>query len=312
MAQVLTITGPIFLLIGIGYLAVRSGLIQQSALPGMGRFVLHLALPALIFTTISRLEFQAIVEPAYLLVYGVASVVTLALGIVFSRFIRGQSLAASGVMGLGMSMSNSAFIGYPVLMQVFQDPPAQAFAMSLMIENILVIPLALAIIEYGSSEGGAGPSFGERMQAVAGRLVRNPLLLAIAAGMLVSLLDPPMPAGVLRTLDMLAGASVSVALFTIGGTLVGNPIRSDLGSIAPVLAGKLLIHPLLVFVLLMLSPGLSGQLRLSMILLAAMPMLSVFPIIGGNYGLGRLCASTLLLTTVLSFASLSALIALLT
>ncbi len=103
-----------------------------------------------------------------------------------------------------------------------------------------------------------------------------------------------------------------MALFTIGGTLVGNPIRGDIGSISTVLVGKLLVHPLLVLLLLMLAPGLSSELRLSMILLAAMPMLSVFPIIGSNYGVGKLCASILLFTTVLSFVSLTTLLVLLT
>ena len=107
---------------------------------------------------------------------------------------------------------------------------------------------------------------------------------------------------------MLAQASVAVALFTIGGTLVGNPIKGDLESIGTVLTGKLIIHPILVFLLLMLAPTLDEELKLSMLILAAMPMLSVFPIIGSNYGAGKLCASILLLTTVTSFISITALL----
>lgn len=312
MTSVLAITGPIFILIGIGYLAVKSGVIAQTALPGMGRFVLHFSLPALIFTTISRMEFDTLIEPAYLAVYGAASLLALTIGIVFNRFVRGENLATSGVMGMGMSLSNSAFIGFPVLLQVFGEPPAQAFAMSLMVENILIMPIALSIIEYGSRDENALASPATQAFAVIQRLARNPLLLAIAAGMLVSLLNFKLPGSVDKSLTMLSQAAVAVALFTIGGTLVGNPVHGDLGGISTVLVGKLLLHPLLVFLLLLLAPGLSSELRLSMILLAAMPMLSVFPIIGSNYGVGKVCASILLFTTVLSFVSLTALLVLLT
>ena len=312
MTDVLAITGPIFFLIGIGYLAIKSGTIPQATLPGMGRFVLHFCLPALIFTTISSMEFDTLIEPAYLTVYGLASLLALTIGFGFSRFILGESLASSGVMGLGMSLSNSAFIGFPVLLQVFGEPPAQAFAMSLMVENILIMPIALAIIEYGNRDKSKATSPAAQGVAVLQRLIRNPLLLAIAAGMLVSLLDLNVPEALNKSLSMLAQASVAVALFTIGGTLVGNPIRGDLVSISAVLVGKLLVHPLLVLLLLMFAPGLSSELRLSMILLAAMPMLSVFPIIGSNYGVGKLCASILLFTTVLSFVSLTTLLVLLT
>lgn len=308
MTHVLAITGPIFFLIGIGYLAIKSGTIPQATLPGMGRFVLHFCLPALIFTTISSMEFDKLIEPAYLTVYGLASLLALTIGFGFSRFILGESLASSGVMGLGMSLSNSAFIGFPVLLQVFGEPPAQAFAMSLMVENILIMPLALTIIEYGNRDKNKATSPAAQGLAVLQRLVRNPLLLAIAAGMLVSLTGLGVPEALDKSLNMLAQASVAVALFTIGGTLVGNPIRGDLVSISAILVGKLLVHPLLVLLLLMFAPGLSSELRLSMILLAAMPMLSVFPIIGSSYGVGTLCASTLLLTTALSFVSLTTLL----
>lgn len=312
MTNVFVITGPIFLLISIGYLAVRSNIIPQSALPGMGRFVLHFSLPALIFTTISSMEFDAVIEPTYLLVYGLASLLTLILGLTFIHLVRGESLATSGIMGLGMSMSNSAFIGFPFLLQVFGEPPTHAFAMSLMVENILIMPLALTIIEYANRDKSTAGSPAVHGLKVLQRLASNPLLLAIAAGMLASMVDLNVPEALGKSLSMLAQAAIAVALFTIGGTLSVNTTRDDFDSITTVLIGKLLLHPLLVFLLLMLVPELSSELQLSMILLAAMPMLSIFPIIGSNYGVGKLCASILLFTTVVSFISLTILLVLLT
>ncbi|KXS54840.1 MAG: auxin efflux carrier [Marinobacter sp. T13-3] len=303
MPSVLSITAPIFILIGLGYLAVKTSLVPSAAAAGMGRFVLYFSLPALIFGTLSRMEFGQVIVPSYLLIYATASLLTLLIGVVLHRKALGESLTDSGVKGMGMAVSNSALIGYPVLLQVFGEPPAQAFAMSLMVENLLIIPLALIIIESGIQTKQTS-----RLQyagSVFSRVLRNPLVLSIAAGMLVSLLGLEIPPVADRTLDMLAQASAAVALFSIGGVLVGTSIRGHLSAVPLVTAGKLMLHPLLVFLLLMLVPGLSPDLRLSMLLLASMPMFSVYPIIAGPYGLGQTCASILIATTALSFVSLT-------
>ncbi len=310
MLSVLSITGPIFILIGLGYLAVKSGILPAPAAPGMGRFVLYFSLPALIFGTLSRMEFSEVIEPSYLLIYATASLLALLLGVTLHRKLVGDTLSVSGVKGMGMAVSNSAFIGYPVLLQVFGEPPAQAFAMSLMVENLMIIPLALIIIESGGRE--VETNHWKHYRAVFGRVLRNPLVLAITAGMLVSLLQLEMPAMIDKTLSMLAQSSAAVALFSIGGVLVGTSIRGNLSAIPAVVAGKLLLHPLLVFLLLMLVPGMDPDLRLSMLLLASMPMFSVFPIVAGNYGMGQTSASILIITTLMSFFTLTVMIGLLT
>lgn len=45
---ILGITAPIFILVGIGFLACRSELISREQAAGMGRFVITFALPALV------------------------------------------------------------------------------------------------------------------------------------------------------------------------------------------------------------------------------------------------------------------------
>ncbi|WP_417533405.1 AEC family transporter [Marinobacterium stanieri] len=310
MLSVLSITAPIFILIGLGYLAVKSGILPAAAAPGMGRFVLYFSLPALIFGTLSRMEFSEVIEPSYLLVYATASLLALLIGVTLHHKLVGNTLPLSGVKGMGMAVSNSAFIGYPVLLQVFGEPPAQAFAMSLMVENLLIIPLALIIIESGGRDDAT--SRRQHFTAVFARVLKNPLVLAIGAGMLVSLLQLPIPQVIDKTLSMLAQASAAVALFSIGGVLVGTSIRGNVSAIPAVVAGKLLLHPLLVFLLLMLVPGMDPDLRLSMLLLASMPMFSVFPIIAGNYGFGQTSASILIITTLMSFFTLTLMIGLLT
>ncbi|SEF72429.1 AEC family transporter [Marinobacterium lutimaris] len=310
MLAVLSITAPIFLLIALGYIAVKTRLMPQDAIPGLGRFVIYFALPALMFSTISNMDFKEVIEPNYLAVYALGSLFALLSGIALHKFLLRKSLVESGVKGIGMSIPNSAFIGFPILMQVFDSPITQAFALAIMVENIVILPLALIIIESGRRK--EGENSGNIWLPVLSRITRNPLIIAIAAGLFCSSLSIQMPAMVNEALSMLARASAPTALFVIGASLMGTQIRGNIYSIGTVVAGKLLLHPLLVALVLWFWPPFDPRLELAVMIIAAMPMMSVFPIIGGNYGFRSTCASMLLITTVLSFVTITLLLSVLT
>jgi predicted permease len=310
MTDVLSITAPIFIIIGFGYLAVKSGLMPREAMPLLGRFVLYFTLPALIFGTLSQMQVSEVIQFDFLTIYAIGSLGALLGGIALNRLIFNTDLAEASVRGMGMSASNSAFIGYPVLLQVFGSAPTQPFTMALLVENILILPLALILIEYGKRDTGTGEPLLQVWRRIFMRILRSPLIIAILAGLICASLQLSIPSALDRSLEMLAMASVGTALFVIGGSLVGTRVNDSLGSISLVAAGKLLLHPLLMLLLVMLWRDFDPQLEKAVILAAAMPMLSVFPIIGGNYGYGRQCAAMLLVTTALSFITLTLILAL--
>lgn len=306
MLSVLSITAPIFLLMGVGFFAVRSRILSQEATASIGRFVLYFALPALVFGTVSQMHFSEIIDPSFISIYALGSLGSLLTGTLIGIFALGNRLSAGALKGLGMSISNSLFIGYPVLLQVFGEPQTRALAMVVMVENVITLPLALLIIEYGSSnrEGNLITVW----RSVFSRVSRNPIIIAIVSGLLVSASGLALPAMVNKSLEMLGQTAAATALFVIGGSLVGNRIRGDLQEILPVVVGKLLIHPTLVLLLLWIMPPFDPKLELSVLLMAAMPMFSIYPLIGSNYGLGRQCSSILVATTVLSFFTLTSLL----
>jgi predicted permease len=99
-----------------------------------------------------------------------------------------------------------------------------------------------------------------------------------------------------------------VALFVIGGSLVGLKLAGVRRDLAWVAMGKLILHPLAVFTLLWLLPPIAPELRIAAVLFAAMPMLSIYPVVAQKYGLEGFTAAALLVTTIASFFSISALL----
>ncbi len=306
MNAIFSITSPIFLLILIGYLAVRFEIIPKDSLFGLSRFVLYLALPALVFTKLSQMEVSKLAQVDFLAVYGIGSFLTLLVGLTVGLFLFKESLTLAGIKALGVSMPNSVFIGYPLLLQAFATPPTEAFAMAVLVENIILMPTALIILEFAiaSKNTGGTLSFAPLIK----RIFTNPIILSVISGIVASLLELKLPSTFAKSFDILAGGSAAVALIVIGGSLVGTTIKGDKRSIAFIAFGKLIIHPLMIIGLLQFFPDMSSDLAKAAIIIAATPMLSIFPIIGGIYGQSRLCASALMITTCLAFISLSSLL----
>lgn len=309
MLTIIAITTPIFIMIFLGYFAVRSQLVPSETIAGMSKIVMYFTLPALIFSTLARMEFDDVIVPVYLATYAIGSVLTLLIGLFISLKLMNKSLTESTLKGLGMSNSNSAFFAYPVMLLAFSDPPTASFAMSLIIENILILPLAFVILEVSSSSGqGLNPV--KMAYTVLKRLIKNPLILAVTGGVLASTFHLALPAVIDRVLVMLSGASATLALIVLGGSLVGTSLKGNTKDICFVTIGKLILHPVMIAVVALFMPEMDRNLLLGGILIAAVPMMSIYPIIGNQYGFRSLCASILLITTLASFVTLAIILSL--
>lgn len=301
---ILSLTSPVFILMALGYSVVRGGWLSKDGIRTLAWFVVYIGLPAAMFKALSSRSFQDILHYDYLMAYGIGSMVPFVLLFAISR-MRGKGLTESAIMGLGGSISNSLMIGFPIIMQLFGDAALVPFALTLIIENLIVLPLALALADTGEKQN---MSFLRALAHSFPQLMRNPIILSMALGMLFSIfgLQPPGPAA--RVIDMLAATVGGVALFTIGGMLVGIKPRGMIQDLSAIVAGKLLIHPLGVFVAFMLVPSISPLYASVAVILACMPMFSVYAVLGARYGMGGLCSAVLLPTTLVSFVTINTVI----
>lgn len=310
MFDILAVTGPVYLAIALGYGATRWGLFDRAELRVLGKFVIHLALPALLFNAMATRRFGDIFNVAYALTYLSATYALLGIGWLWCRHLARLDTATSAVYLMGMSCPNSSFVGYPILLLTVAPVAGVTLAQNTLMENLLVTPLLLALAESGRTGGGHG------LQVLArtlGRLARSPMILAMAAGLLVSLSGLSLPAPVARTVNLFALTSGALALFVIGGSLVGLPMRRMGGQVAPIVLGKLVLHPLAVFAASLLVPALGGplldaELRMALLVLSAVPMMSIYPILAQAYGHEGLSAAAMLATTLTSFFTLSGLL----
>ncbi|PIT82591.1 AEC family transporter [Limnohabitans sp. 15K] len=304
--EILGITGPIYLAIALGYVFTRQGMFAKSDMQVFGKFTLNLALPALLFNALSQRRIGEILNGHYLLAYALGSLVVALGGLFWARKVNGHSLSYSSMMAMGMSCPNSGFVGYPIMLLTLGPVAGVALALNMVVENLLMIPFLLAV---ANAEGGPAGQWKQVIAQTLKNLLKNPMIWGIAGGFVFSLFDLQLSAPLARTVNLFAQASMVLSLFVIGGSLVGLKAEGLKGTVTQITLGKLFLHPLAMLVVLsFVVPVADPALRSAALLSGALPMLGIFTILNQRHGHGAISAAALLLTTIVSFFSLSALL----
>lgn len=300
--QILAITTPIYLIIGLGFGAVRLAVVSEDGVKAMAAFLVNIAVPALLFRAISTGQLTKVISSGYLFAYGLGSLAAFLSVLAIAVLVLRQHVADGAIYAVGGSLSNTLMIGFPVATAVLGSAALAPFAMVLLVENIVILPLALILAEIGRARNGAlANAFTRVARAVAG----NPMIWAILAGATVSLTGVELPKLLNQSLSYLGQTVTGLGLFVVGGMLVGFGYRTHLDQIALVLTGKLLLHPAAVIGMMALVPGISRELVLAGAVFAAAPMFGVYSAIGQRYGMGQACAAAQATATILSYASIS-------
>ena len=301
MFDLISLVLPIVILIAVGFVAVHARAISPQLVQALGIFVLNFALPALILNALLKQDLRQTLNWNYILVYGAGSLLTFGVVFAVARYMLRRPLPAASMAALGGSASNSGFVGFPVATLAIGAPALTALPLSMLVENILIIPLALAIAESTGHQGKSVPAV---IGQTARRLARTPLILAIVIGAVLSAAGVRLPMPLATTLGMMADAAVPCALLVVGGTLATLQVQSVAGDVSLIVAGKLILHPVLVALGFAWIGGVPPGLMAAGIILASAPMLTVYPIIGARFGQERLCAAALVAATVAAFASM--------
>lgn len=309
MLDILAITSPIYILIAIGFLMTSMGVFSRADMRVFGRFTINLALPALLFRSLAQRQIGEILNINYLLAYLSGSLIVVGLGYQWCRRVSGLNPTTSTIYVMGMACSNSGYVGYPILLLTLAPVAGVSLALNMIVENLFVIPLLLFMAETGRGGSGRWHVLGKALR----RLATNPMVLGLLAGLSVSLLGWKLPEPIVRTVDMLASTCSALALFLVGGTLVGLRLRGIASQVAPIIIGKLIGFPLAVLLAMMalsqLGMGeIDPSLRMAAVLMAAMPMMGMYPTLAQAYGQEDSSAVALLVATVTSFFTISGLL----
>ena len=310
MQAILAVTVPFFALVLCGWLAAWRGVLPDSAIPGLNAFVLYFALPCMLFRFGMNTPILELLNPALLLVYLLCALLMVFATIAFTLGDR-VHLKDAAFGALVASFPNTGFMGVPLLVALVGPTAAGPMICTILADLFVTTSLCIALAQMHDAAG-----LGTRAalaRALRGALA-NPMPWAIGLGALFSLAGIKLAGPPEVVVRMLADAASPVALFTIGAVLyrAGRHAhtRTPLALYLPVALMKLLLHPLLVFLVgaaaISLGAPLSGFQLTMITLTAALPSASNVAMLAERYGAdnGRI-ARIIMSSTVLAFLSFS-------
>jgi malonate transporter len=291
MAGVLIGFGIIAFVIAVGYVAGRFGLGGSSASYALNRIAFFVTSPALLFTVLARADLHDVFS-ATPLIEGLATLVSGALFVSASRMFFRRPVPETVIGTLGASYVNANNIGLPVSVYVLGS--ATYVAPVLLLQLIVFAPIALGVLDV-STRGRVS------MRDILLQPVRNPMILASVAGLLVDVAGWHIPDAVLQPFELLGGAAVPLVLLAYGMSLHGaRPLRSAVDRVPILVAscGKAVVMPLVAWAVASLL-GLHGHALFAAVALGALPTAQNVFNFASRYQRGETIArDTVLVTTV--------------
>jgi predicted permease len=270
MLAVLVIVLPIFALILAGWGARRLGVLGPHATGELNRFVVWLALPALLFDIVAGADWSSLWRPGFAAAFGLGAAVVFVLPLLWAAWRR-RPLADAAIDALNVAYPNTGFVGFPLATAAFGAAALAPTLIATILTVCWVFAAALVLIEIGlrspDKSGGAATA------NVARSLITNPLLVAPALGLVVMALGVTMPEPVERFLKLLGAAASPCALVALGLFLGEKQAGSKPANsaVAAMVALKLIAQPAVTWLLAAQVFHLEPMLTHVCVLMAALP-----------------------------------------
>lgn len=278
MLQVVTGFAVIWVLVLVGYLVARFGLLGDAGQATLTRLAFYVLAPALMVSTLARSSPGRIFTAA-LATFVLSTLAVSALHVLFARLRHNREVADLTVGALAAGYVNAGNLGIPIAAYILGD--VGFIAPVLMFQVLLASPAALAVLDVATGEGR--PSW-RRLAALP---LRNPLLIGSAAGIAVMLSGVDLPRPVLEPFALLGGAAVPMTLLALGMSLRGSrPLRSgpDAAERGAAVLLKSVIQPLLAYLIGRFLFGLDGPMLLAAVVTSALPTAQNVYVFASHYG----------------------------
>jgi predicted permease len=237
--KTITLILPIFIIIAAGWLARKRDFIPDAFVGPANRIVYYFAIPAMIFRAVSTASFHDEFSSRVLLI-ALACIIAMS-GVAWAITRAGKMPTA--LRGTFIQSSFHGNLGYIGLAVVFYSLGDAGLASGAIFAGFIMIVqniLAVAVLQIHSQKG-EGVSFD--LGANVKRILGHPVILSACAGIGFSLLEIPLPLIAERSLGILSGMALPLALLLIGATLSFDLMRLRLAPMLAASAIKLLVMP---------------------------------------------------------------------
>lgn len=284
----------LFLLIGCGFVAVKTGVLKQEGKQTLSNLLLYLVVPAMIVHSY-MMEFSEEILHNLLAAFGM-SILAILIGTAITLLLTARRKdRRMPIFRFACVFSNAAYMGFPLISALFGSEGLLYASAYVTVFNILLWTMG-----YGMVSGSSSP------KEVARSLLHTPVLYAMVVGLAIYLLQIPVPNLIAQPIDLLSGMNTPLSMLITGMLIAAGNLKSIVCDqhIWKLAALRMVLIPAVcvaVFALLGFH-GMSAQVVLLLECCPAAAITSVFAVQFGHEE--RFAAGSVVLTTLLSIVTL--------
>src|ERR1700735_5687083 len=268
MIAVLNLALPYFGLIFIGFACGKAKGLPEPGLAWMNFFLLYVSLPALLFGIMAKTPFEELNNPPFLIATTLGTASAFVLALFAGRLIGRLSFREATLAGLSGAYGNIGYMGPGLALAVLGAKASAPTALIFCCDSIFlfsVVPLLIALTDNSDHH------WLHALGLLVKQIALNPLIMSACAGALAAAFHFHPPVAIDNTLLFLQNAAAPMALFVLGVTVALRPFGRVPWEVPAVVGVKLLIHPLIVFALMLLLGPFPNSWAATAVLMASLP-----------------------------------------
>lgn len=254
MQATIEIVLPVFGMVLTGYIVGRTPLLSAEGIKGINNFVFYVAIPALLFRSMSTLEVPENVDGLIIPGFFIPAVGIFLAGLLVARWILKLDLDQAAIFGMGGTFGNNVLMGIPLILLAFGQEGLLAHLFIISFHPLIMVTIPTLVIEIHRSRDGTDGSGGPRgsvWKIVTKSLIsllKHPVIAGMLLGLAWGWADLGLWKPVETFVEMLKAAAGPAALFAVGATMTTFKVGEKIAHSIIMVAMKLLILPASVFV----------------------------------------------------------------
>lgn len=296
----LNVTMPIFLVMLLGWLLKQRGMLTEDFVKVANKFNFQVTLPFMVFRDLAAVDIYETFDLKYVLFCAIASSVCFfALWGLTKCLVKDKTLHGAFVQA-GFR-SSAAVMGLAFIDNIYGS---SAMGPMMIIGAVPLYNIYSVIVLTFEANDGEEKNTKKVKQACI-NIAKNPIILSILLGILVSLLQIKFPVMVNKTIDSVAKMATPLALVAMGAGFKGKAALAKLKPTAAIAFIKL-IGQAMIFVPIAIMLGFRGEKLIGILVMLAAPTTpSCYIMAQSMSNDGELTASAVVMTTLLAAFTLT-------
>ncbi|MWP61554.1 AEC family transporter [Gilliamella sp. Pas-s25] len=238
-------TLPLFMLILLGFLAVKLGRWQKTVTDSLTKFTFYIAFPIMLFQIMSHFSEHSQIDIKLLFVFFGGSFIVFAIGCLIASKIFKLNGSESTIFAMGSIYTNTVFVGIPIIKMLLGDDAIPIVAIVVIFNALILWTLATVSIEFVQMGKFSTKGIVKAFKNVS----KNPIIIGIFTGIVVNFIGLPLPNFIDKSTKMVSEMTAPLSLIVLGMGLAEYKIRDKLLITTAICTLKLTVLPIVTYIL---------------------------------------------------------------